>query len=80
MIKQSNDTKISRKTSRPLNRSDKRKFKKELVKYKESEHGILGPCPLRELKYFDVGSSFVSDNLHNIYRGAFVSSIYNSFI
>ena len=65
-------------TSRPFNRSAKRKLKKKLIKNKESEHGILGPCVLRQLKYFDVGSSFVSDNLHNIYHGAFVSSILTS--
>ncbi|CAF1478379.1 unnamed protein product [Adineta steineri] len=53
LIKQSNDTKIEKKSSRPLNRSQKRKLKKEIQKYKESEHGILGPCSLRQLKYFD---------------------------
>jgi hypothetical protein len=40
---------------------------------KEMEHGIVGPCVLRQLTYFDVGFSFVSDSLHNIYHGAFVS-------
>lgn len=35
--------------------------------------GIQGPCVLRSLAYFDVGSSFVVDSLHNVYLGVFVS-------
>lgn len=34
--------------------------------------GYRGPCVLRELKYFDVGISFLSDSLHNCYHGAAV--------
>jgi hypothetical protein len=36
-------------------------------------HGHLGECHLRNLRYFDVGQSFVFDTLHNLYRGTFVS-------
>ena len=35
--------------------------------------GHVGPCVLRSLKYFDVGISFLSDTLHNIYHGVMVS-------
>lgn len=38
--------------------------------------GFLGECSLRELRYFDVGRSFVFDTLHNLYRGTFVSILY----
>ncbi|CAF3619678.1 unnamed protein product [Rotaria socialis] len=31
--------------------------------------GHIGPCALRSLTYFDVGTSFLSDSLHNIYHG-----------
>ncbi|CAF1607895.1 unnamed protein product [Rotaria magnacalcarata] len=31
--------------------------------------GHIGPCGLRSLTYFDVGTSFLSDSLHNIYHG-----------
>ncbi len=78
-IKQKNDAEVEKMSSRPLNRAAKRKLKKKLIKNKESERGILGPCVLRQLKYFDVGFSFLSDNLHNIYHGACVSSILNAF-
>jgi hypothetical protein len=37
-----------------------------------NEKGIKGICSLRELTYFDVGHSFLTDSLHNIYIGAFV--------
>jgi hypothetical protein len=79
-VKQVNDTEIENITRRPLNRAAKRKLKKRLIKNKESEHGILGPCVLRQLEYFDVGFSFLSDSLHNVYHGAFVSSIFDVFI
>jgi hypothetical protein len=36
--------------------------------------GHVGPCVLRSLKFFDVGSSFLSDTLHNLYHGVTVSS------
>jgi hypothetical protein len=36
------------------------------------EKGILGPCILRELSYFDVGRGFMADSLHNVYIGSFV--------
>jgi hypothetical protein len=35
--------------------------------------GHISPCVLRDLTYFDVGTSFASDSLHNIYHGVVVS-------
>ena len=72
-IKESNEKQIEKFNGRLLDRKAKRRLKQKLVKNKESERGILGPCILRQLKYFDVGFSFVSDSLHNIYHGIFVS-------
>jgi hypothetical protein len=47
--------------------------KKQLMKqHKIEEKGILGPCILRELSYFDVGRGFMADTLHNVYIGSFV--------
>ena len=40
---------------------------------KQNEKGIMGVCLLRELIYFDVGRSFMTDSLHNVYIGALVS-------
>ncbi len=37
--------------------------------------GHISPCVLRDLTYFDVGSSFLSDSLHNIYHGVVVSAL-----
>ncbi len=37
--------------------------------------GHISPCVLRDLTYFDVGSSFLSDSLHNIYHGVVVSGL-----
>lgn len=34
--------------------------------------GYRGPCVLKELTYFDVGISFLSDSLHNCYHGVAV--------
>ena len=50
--------------------------------------GHVSPCILRELSYFDVGTSFLSDSLHNIYHGVVVrisqfvviTSRYSNFI
>ena len=39
----------------------------------QREKGIAGVCLFRELTDFDVGHSFMSDSLHNVYIGAFVS-------
>lgn len=39
---------------------------------KRNEKGLIGNCVFRELKYFDVGRSFLADSLHNVYIGAFV--------
>lgn len=37
--------------------------------------GHIGPCLLRDLKCFDVGTSFLSDSLHNVYHGVMVSKL-----
>ncbi|CAF1640548.1 unnamed protein product, partial [Rotaria sordida] len=68
-IRELNDIEIEKINRHSLDRKGKRQLKQKLIKNKESEHGILGPCVLRQLKYFDVGFSFVSDNLHNVYQG-----------
>ena len=44
-----------------------------LSQYKKAEKGIMGKCLLRFLSIFYVGTSFLTDNLHNVYSGAFVS-------
>ena len=47
--------------------------RKKLIKQHElEEKGIIGPCILRELTYFDVGHGFMAYSLHNIYIGLFV--------
>ena len=46
----------------------------------ENEKGIMGVCPLRELAHFDVGRSFMTDSLHNIYIGVFVRKIYIDYL
>ena len=79
-ITHQHDAEIERITCLPLNRASKRELKQKLINNKESEHGIFGPCVLRQLKYFDVGFSFLSDNLHNIYHGAFVSRIFDTLM
>ncbi|CAF4450948.1 unnamed protein product [Rotaria socialis] len=71
MIKEKNDADIAKITSRRLGRIAKRQLKQKIAENKQSEYGILGPCILRQLKYFDVGFSFLSDNLHNVYHGVF---------
>lgn len=51
--------------------------KKQLMKkHKIEGKGILGPCILRQLSYFDVGRSFMADTLHNVYIGAFVCGLF----
>lgn len=52
--------------------TETRKRKYLLVQHQNEEKGISGQCILRELSYFDVGSSFMADSLHNVYIGAFV--------
>ncbi|CAF1218363.1 unnamed protein product [Rotaria magnacalcarata] len=71
LIKELNDIEIEMINCHSLDRKAKRQLKQKLIENKESEHGILGSCVLRQLKYFDVGFSFVSDNLHNVYHGVF---------
>lgn len=56
-------------------RSSSESIKSLELKHKKAEKGILGQCSLRKLSYFDVGSSFMADSLHNIYIGAFVSNL-----
>ncbi|CAF1318736.1 unnamed protein product, partial [Didymodactylos carnosus] len=43
--------------------------KKQQEAERNQREGWLGPCHFRNLKYFDVGMSFLSDSLHNVYRG-----------
>jgi hypothetical protein len=38
--------------------------------------GHISSCVLRDLTYFDVGTSFLSDSLHNIYHGVVVRIFY----
>ena len=53
--------------------SSRRDIQNAKKRHRETEMGLKRCCILRELKYFDVGLSFVVDSLHNIYLGAFVS-------
>ncbi|CAF1397355.1 unnamed protein product [Rotaria magnacalcarata] len=39
------------------------------VELRDRLRGHTSPCILRDLTYFDVGTSFLSDSLHNIYHG-----------
>lgn len=41
--------------------------------------GHVSPCVLRDLTYFDVGTSFLSDSLHNVYHGVMVCFSCTSF-
>ncbi|CAF0944330.1 unnamed protein product [Adineta ricciae] len=34
--------------------------------------GYVGPCALRRLRFFDMGHSFLTDSLHNLYGGLFL--------
>ena len=55
-------------------RSTKQKKNIDILKqYGQAERGVMGICVLRSLSTFDVGTSFMTDSLHNVYRGAFVS-------
>ncbi len=56
------------------NQSKKQKKVME-EQFKEAEKGILDTCILRSLSVYDVGTSFMADSLHNVYRGSFVSRI-----
>ena len=47
----------------------------QMKKNNEAEKGILGHCILRQLSAFDVGHGFVTDSLHNVYQGCWVSSL-----
>lgn len=39
---------------------------------RDQMRGQIDVCILRDLTYFDVGKSFLSDSLHNIYHGVMV--------
>lgn len=39
----------------------------------DQRKGYMGICAMRKLKYFDVGHSFLTDSLHNLYSGVMVS-------
>ena len=53
-----------------IDENDKSSDKNRLL---DTIKGHVGPCVLRSLKYFDVGFSFLSNTLHNIYHGVMVS-------
>ncbi|CAF3604174.1 unnamed protein product [Rotaria sp. Silwood1] len=36
--------------------------------------GHVGPCTFRRLRFFDMGQSFLTDSLHNLYSGTFLFS------
>ncbi|CAF1661149.1 unnamed protein product [Rotaria magnacalcarata] len=42
---------------------------KDTNEMRDRLRGHIGPCSLRDLTYFDVGTSFLSDSLHNVYHG-----------
>ena len=42
----------------------------------DQRKGYLGKCALRSVQYFDVGESFLTDSLHNLYGGAMVSILW----
>lgn len=58
----------------------KKKQRKQAEIDRQKNRGILGPCILRACREFDVGSSFMSDSLHNVYIGAFVSFLFRFFM
>lgn len=73
------DTLLALKESRDSKRiqlPQKDRKKQEKLDTKKN-HGILGPRVLRACSKFDVGSSFMSDSLHNVYIGAFVSVLFH---
>jgi hypothetical protein len=45
------------------------------IEVRDRLRGHISPCVLRDLTFFDVGSSFLSDSLHNIYHGVVVSDL-----
>ncbi|CAF1497861.1 unnamed protein product [Adineta ricciae] len=67
------DTLLALKEMRDSRRAllPERKRKKQAERDKQKDYGILGPCAFRGCSMFDVGCSFMSDSLHNIYIGAF---------
>lgn len=70
------DTLLALKEARDFQRTHlSKKEQKEQQKVDQQRScGILGPCILRSCTMFDVGHSFMSDSLHNVYIGAFVSN------
>ncbi|CAM4791834.1 unnamed protein product [Rotaria magnacalcarata] len=67
------DTLLALKQFRDFQRTQlSKKDQKEQEKVDQQKNrGILGPCLLRSCSMFDVGHSFMSDSLHNVYIGAF---------
>ncbi|CAM4943066.1 unnamed protein product [Rotaria socialis] len=51
-----------------MNKFAKERFRND-TQLRDRLHGHISPCILRDLTYFDVGTSFLSDSLHNIYHG-----------
>ena len=49
------------------------------IELRDRLRGHISPCILRNLTYFDVGHSFVSDSLHNVYHGVVVSDLQVNF-
>ena len=45
---------------------------KTRTELRDHMRGNVNVCVFRGLTYFDVGSSFLSDSLHNIYHGVMV--------
>ncbi|CAF2786794.1 unnamed protein product [Rotaria sp. Silwood2] len=48
-----------------------RHYSKAVPRENDLSCGQMGSCSLRQLKYFQIGKSFCSDSLHNIYSGVF---------
>ena len=51
---------------------DPGKRAKKRLELRDQMRGHVSVCLLRGLTYFDVGTSFLSDSLHNIYHGVMV--------
>ena len=56
-----------------LMKIDQKKRATIKTELRDQMRGHVGVCILRDLTYFDIGNSFLSDSLHNIYHGVMVS-------
>ena len=45
------------------------------LELRDQMRGQISECVFRDLTYFDVGKSFLSDSLHNIYHGVMVGEV-----